>query len=125
VPPGTAWHRDLLVSGRRLPVVRARRHHWAREFVDELHRNELPGRFHLGGSYWQRASFDSVVVVCAIFGLIVLAPRFPKFRPHNWLAAGALAVAILIFAVMLVDSFRYANRMLYRIQVLEERQPPL
>jgi hypothetical protein len=74
---------------------------------------------------WQRASFDSVVVVGAFFGPIVIAPQLSKFRPRNWITAGALAVAILIFAVMLVDSFRYANRMLYRIQILEEEQPPL
>ena len=64
-------------------------------------------------------------MICAFFGLIALTPRFPEFRPHNWFAAGALAVAILVFAVMLVDSFQYADRMLYRIQLQEESQPPL
>jgi hypothetical protein len=29
---------------------------------------------HLGGSYWQRASFDAVVVIGASLGLIVVAP---------------------------------------------------
>jgi hypothetical protein len=35
-----------------------------------------------------------------------------------------LAVALLIFGVMLVDSFRYVQRTMYRIQILEEVQPP-
>ncbi len=79
---------------------------------------------HLGGSYWQRASFDAVVVIGASLGLIVVAPSLLRFRPHHWLTAGALAIALLIFGVMLVDSFRYAHRTLYRIQILEEEQPP-
>jgi len=31
--------------------------------------------FHAGGSYWQRASFDAVIVVLTAFGLIAFAPR--------------------------------------------------
>ena len=78
---------------------------------------------HLGGSYWQRASFDAVVVVGAFFGVIVMAPHLSKFRPDDWFTAGALAIGIVIFGVMLVDSFRYAHRMLYRIQILEKQEP--
>jgi hypothetical protein len=80
---------------------------------------------HLGGSYWQRASFDAVVVVAGFFGLVVMAPHLSRFRPHHWFTAGALAVALLVFGVLLADSFRYAHHMLYRIQILEEAQPPL
>jgi len=80
---------------------------------------------HLGGSYWQRASFDAIVVVGAFFGLIVMAPHLSRFRPHHWFTAGALVVALVVFGVMLVDSFRYAHRILYRIEILEEAQPPL
>ena len=28
---------------------------------------------HLGGSYWQRASVDAVIVVTALFGLVAFA----------------------------------------------------
>ncbi len=77
---------------------------------------------HLGGSYWQRASFDAVVVLGAFLGLIVLAPHLSRFRPHHWFTAGALVLAMLIFGVTLADSFHYAHRMLYRIQVLEEKR---
>jgi hypothetical protein len=80
---------------------------------------------HLGGSYWQRASFDAVVVVGALLTLIVVAPEWRQFRPHHWLTAVALALASCIFGVMLVDSFRYADRLRLRALQLEESQPPL
>ena len=79
---------------------------------------------HLGGSYWQRASFDAVVIIGAFLGLIIAAPHIPKLRPHHWFTAAALAIALLIFSVTLVDSFRYVQHILYRIQILEQEQPP-
>jgi protein-S-isoprenylcysteine O-methyltransferase Ste14 len=79
----------------------------------------------LGGSYWQRASFDAVVVIVALLGLFVVAPTVEQFRPHHWATAAALAVAVGIFGVGLVRSFRYAGRLLTRVQVIEKSQPPL
>lgn len=35
---------------------------------------------HLGGSYWQRASFDAVIVLLSIFGLIGFMPRWQDLR---------------------------------------------
>ena len=78
---------------------------------------------HLGGSYWQRASFDAVVVIAAFLSLLAVAPRLSAFRPHHWFTAGALAIVLLLFGVMLVDSFRYAHNVLYRIQIMEQSQP--
>lgn len=80
---------------------------------------------HLGGSYWQRASFDAVVVIAGLLGLIVVAPRLSQFRPQHWTTAVALVVATLVFVVMLVDSFKYADRLLLRVQIIEESRPPL
>ena len=80
---------------------------------------------HLGGSYWQRASFDAVVVVGALLALIAVAPEWRRFRPHHWFTAVALALASLIFGVMLLDSFRYADRLRLRVLQLEESQSPL
>jgi hypothetical protein len=79
---------------------------------------------HLGGSYWQRASFDAVVVITAFLTLLAVAPRLPVFRPRHWFTAGALVIVLLLFSVMLVDSFRYAQNVLYRMQILEQTQPP-
>jgi hypothetical protein len=80
---------------------------------------------HLGGGYWQRASFDAVTVIGGLFGLITVAPRLSDFRPHHWFSALAIAAATLVFGVMLKDSFRYADRLLIRVQIIEASQPPL
>jgi hypothetical protein len=79
---------------------------------------------HLGGSYWQRASFDAVVVIGGFLSLVVVAPHLSRFRPHHWFTAGALVLAMVIFGIMLADSFRYAHRILFRIETLEEPLPP-
>lgn len=80
---------------------------------------------HLGGSYWQRASFDAVVVIAALLGLVAARPALGHFRPHHWVTAAALAAAVAFFGVLLVDSFNYAGRLLIRIQVIEQSQPPV
>src|SRR5688572_19946185 len=66
--------------------------------------------FHLGGGYWQRASFDVMVVIAASFGTIVYAPALKRFQPHNWVTAIVLAVAVALFGVTLVQSLRWADR---------------
>ena len=35
---------------------------------------------HLGGPYWQRASFDAVVIVAAVLALVAVAPPLRDFR---------------------------------------------
>jgi hypothetical protein len=80
---------------------------------------------HLGGSYWQRASFDAVVVIAGLLALMAVAPAVPRFRPHHWATAAMLAVAVTVFGALLVDSLRYADRLLLRIQIVEEARPPL
>jgi hypothetical protein len=78
---------------------------------------------HLGGSYWQRASFDAVVVIGASLGLVASARHLATLRPHHWLTAGALCLALALFGVMLADSFKYAHRILLRIETIEENHP--
>ena len=80
---------------------------------------------HLGGSYWQRASFDAVVVIAGMLGLIAVAPSVSRFRPHHWATAAMLAGTAIVFGYLLVDSLRYADRLLLRIQIIEQSQPPL
>jgi hypothetical protein len=80
---------------------------------------------HLGGSYWQRASFDAVVVIASLLGLVVVAPALRRFRPHHWATAGVLAVASIVFGILLVDSFHYASQLLIRVQVIEQSRPLL
>ena len=56
---------------------------------------------HLGGSYWQRASFDAVVIVAALLGLFAYAPALKRFRPHHWLTAILLLCFLVVFALIL------------------------
>ncbi len=79
---------------------------------------------HLGGGYWQRASFDAVVVITAALGAIVYAPMLRRFQPHDWVAAVLLVLAMAVFGLLLVESFRYAgDRIGPRIERLEQEAP--
>jgi hypothetical protein len=56
---------------------------------------------HLGGSYWQRASVDAVIVVAALFGLISFARSLEKWESrHRW-AFVMLVIVLLGFGVSL------------------------
>ena len=79
----------------------------------------------LGGSYWQRASVDAVGVLTAFFGLMAYAPAFKKFRPRHWWSAVILAAALVVFSILLVESFRYAHRIIGpRLYEIEAASPP-
>jgi hypothetical protein len=64
---------------------------------------------HLGGSYWQRASFDAVSVVAALLGLVAFAPPVQRFRPAHWWTAVVAVALTVVFLVMLKDSLHYAE----------------
>lgn len=61
---------------------------------------------HLGGSYWQRASYDAIVVIAAVFGLIAVAPKLRHFHRRNWVALSVVTVALLLFGYLLADSVK-------------------
>jgi hypothetical protein len=65
---------------------------------------------HLGGSYWQRTSVDSVIVIAALFGLVSFAHSLRKFeKRHFWAAIvlllmlGGFAAAIYVAGLRLGD----------------------
>lgn len=57
---------------------------------------------HLGGSYWQRSSFDAVVVVLGLFGLLAYGGTLRQLRPRSML--------MLLAAVGLAGWFAYVYR---------------
>ncbi len=59
---------------------------------------------HLGGSYWQRGSFDAVVVLLSVFGWIAFMPRLARMRTHHWAGAVLTAFAVLVFYFLLFSS---------------------
>ncbi len=56
---------------------------------------------HLGGSYWQRASVDAVIVVTALFGLVAFARSLEKFEARHFRAFIILLVVLAGFGVVL------------------------
>lgn len=70
---------------------------------------------HLNGDYWQRASFDAIVVLAAALGLAGFAPPMRPWRPK------LLVAVLLIFGLLIVGSFRLAARAEPRLQRWEQR----
>ena len=79
---------------------------------------------HLGGSYWQGASFDAVVIIAAALGLIAYAPSLNKFRTEHWFWASVLSIAVLgtIFVIGLSVS-RVAHRWAPWLEKIENTGP--
>jgi hypothetical protein len=69
---------------------------------------------HLNGEYWQRASFDAVIVLVAALGLAGFAPPIRRWRPREFATA-------LLFFLLLAGSIHLAARVEPRIQQLELR----
>lgn len=79
---------------------------------------------HLGGSYWQRASFDAVIVLLSLFGVIAFAPRMARMRTYHWATGVITLVAVVIFYLLLFKSMRYVgHRMGPRLLDIEEAGP--
>ncbi len=79
----------------------------------------------LGGSYWQRASVDAVGVVAALFGLIAYAPALRNFRPRHWSSAAILGAVVVVFSLLLAESFKYAHRVIGpKLYQIESTSPP-
>src|SRR5208337_525220 len=56
---------------------------------------------HLGGSYWQRASVDAVIVVSALIGLVAFARTLRKFESHHFWLFITLLLAVAAFGAVL------------------------
>ena len=53
---------------------------------------------HLGGSYWQRASVDAVIVVSALFALVGYARTLRRVEKHHFWAFTILVLVLGLFA---------------------------
>jgi len=78
---------------------------------------------HLGGYYWQRASFDAVIVVAVLLGLVALAPPRQAWRPTHVRTAIAIAVVTAVFFYLLVKSFQFAALLAPHFERLEQYAP--
>jgi len=80
---------------------------------------------HLGGSYWQRASIDAVVLVAALLALIAFAADLRRFESRHFNASIVIVVAVTAFALVLYDaSLRLASVAGPRLEALEDASTP-
>jgi hypothetical protein len=79
---------------------------------------------HLGGLYWQRASYDAVVTIVAVLALISYATNIRRWRPAHRITAVGLVLVLAFFGVMLKRSMKWANQELGpKLYQLEEGGP--
>ena len=81
---------------------------------------------HLGGSYWRRGSFDAVIVVLSLFGVIAFTPTLERFRarPYHWVTLAITLMAVIGFYWLLFWSMnRFGSRYAPRFLQLEETGP--
>ncbi len=78
---------------------------------------------HLGGGYWQRASFDAAVVLAALLGLGAFAPPLRAWRGKQVSTAAAAALLAAVFYFLLAETFRFGARIELRLAPLENVAP--
>jgi hypothetical protein len=76
---------------------------------------------HLDDLYWQRASFDAMVLIAAILGLIMAAPTLRRFRLRHWVWTVAVTVAVVWFGSLLMGPVQRVHR---RIAPWFRNRPP-
>ena len=79
---------------------------------------------HLGGGYWQRASYDGVIVVASLFGALAFFPPVAKMRTHHWITGIATILVTVLFYLLLFRSLDIADKNVSpRLQRLEQSGP--
>jgi hypothetical protein len=79
---------------------------------------------HLGGSYWQRASFDAVIVLLGLFGVLAFLPRWQRVRAHHFIVGGCLLLTIAGFYLLLFRSLKHADaKLIPKLQEMEQSGP--
>ena len=80
---------------------------------------------HLGGSYWQRASVDAVIVVAALFGLVAYAPSLERLESRHFWAFLATLIAVIGFGLVLYTTgARIGNLVGPQLRDLEASSSP-
>jgi hypothetical protein len=79
---------------------------------------------HLGGPYWQRASFDAVIVIATTLALVAVAPAVWKFRPRHWATATLSVLLLGAFAWLTIREWgALASRTAPRFEQIERSAP--
>ena len=79
---------------------------------------------HLGGPYWQRASYDAVITVGAVLWLIAYGTQIRHWWPKQYLTAFCLIIVLIIFGFALNRSMKWAGQTIGpKLLKLEEHGP--
>lgn len=79
---------------------------------------------HLGGSYWQGASFDAVVIIAAALGLLAYAPSLKHFRSNHWAWTILITVVVVLaIAAIGLSVTKEARHMLPWLRQIEMNGP--
>ena len=80
---------------------------------------------HLGGSYWQRASVDAIIVVAALLGLVAFASAIRGFESRHVMASIAILIALIVFGAVLYDTAEKIGKLEGpRLEALEASSSP-
>ncbi len=80
---------------------------------------------HLGGAYWQRASFDAIVVIGSLLGLVAFAPSVVRFRTRQWLITTVIVASLIVFCLLTSRSITNEESILRdKIRSIESQSPP-
>lgn len=79
---------------------------------------------HLGGGYWQRASYDAIVVIAALLGLIAVGPSIRRWRLAHTFGGVVLLMALAALTATMVDGLsRVERRTQPELMRLEDQGP--
>lgn len=79
---------------------------------------------HLGGGYWQRASFDAVIVLLGVFGVIAYAPTMACMRSHHCAMGVLILLVVTVFYALLFKSVQYVgHRIGPKLRQMQETGP--
>jgi hypothetical protein len=79
---------------------------------------------HLGGAYWQRASYDAVVTIASVLALVAYGSTIRHWRPKHHITLIALVALLCFFGVVLHKSMKWADKDLGpKLYHLEEEGP--
>jgi hypothetical protein len=79
---------------------------------------------HLGGGYWQRASFDAMIVIGGALVLLAYTPPFWRWSRQRWLGGVGLMATIGVFLWLLLTTAHHVeDRVEPRLERLERAAP--
>jgi hypothetical protein len=80
---------------------------------------------HLGGSYWQRASVDAVIIIAALLGLVAFARSIVRFETRHFWAFLILLVTLGGFTWVVISAGnRLGNLIGPQLHDLEQSSSP-